>query len=191
MATKVEIEVVGISLNKNNSTPFIVILGEKDSDVRMPVIIGASEAQAIAVALEHISVPRPLTHDSFAAMARLYDIKLLEVFIYNYENGVFSSEMVFSKDDEIKRLDSRTSDAIAIALRMNSPIYTTKSIISEAKIIFNDDNVPDIEEKEKRPLKELTIDKLNLLLDESVKREDYETAAQIHAEIKQRKETQS
>ncbi|MEG1574481.1 MAG: DUF151 domain-containing protein [Bacteroidales bacterium] len=191
MATKVEIEVVGISLNKNNSTPFIVILGEKDSDVRMPVIIGASEAQAIAVALEHISVPRPLTHDSFAAMARLYDIKLLEVFIYNYENGVFSSEMVFSKDDEIKRLDSRTSDAIAIALRMNSPIYTTKSIISEAKIIFNDDNVQDIEEKEKRPLKELTIDKLNLLLDESVKREDYETAAQIHAEIKQRKETQS
>lgn len=187
---RVKIEVVGISLNKNNSSPFIVILGEKESKVRIPIIIGASEAQSIAIALEHISVPRPLTHDSFATLVRLFDIKLTEVFIYNYEDGVFSAEMAFTKGDETKRMDSRASDAIAMALRMNSPIYTTKEIINEAGITFDSEDEQYEENREKQSLKDLDIDELNSLLDETVKKENYEMAAQIHAEINKRKEKQ-
>lgn len=121
------------------SGAYALVLSEENGVRRIPIIVGTAEAQSIAIALEQIVPPRPLTHDLFARLMQTLDIKLLEVFIYKFEEGVFFSELVVGGENKIFRIDSRTSDAIAIALRMNCDIYTTEAIIRECGVVLEDD----------------------------------------------------
>ena len=132
---RVKLRVMGISYSPMQSGAFALLLAvEGDSALRIPVVIGPAEAQAIAMRLEHKTSPRPMTHDLFASFAQAFGIRLLEVFIYRFEDGIYSSEMTFSDGDRTVKLDARTSDAIAVAMRTGAPIYTTPDIVDETGI---------------------------------------------------------
>jgi bifunctional DNase/RNase len=141
------------------SGAYALILSE-DGPRRIPVIVGVSEAQSIAIALEALRPPRPLTHDLFVRFANAFQIRLLEVMIYKFDDGIFYSEMVFSDGTNEIRIDSRTSDAVAVALRMKADIYTLESIIQKCGIILDERNSP---EKEKETLlsKQLNPDEID------------------------------
>ena len=139
MDDRVKLKVMGITYSQIQNGAYALVLAEENGDRRIPIIIGTAEAQSIAIRLEHLTPPRPMTHDLFASFAQGFGIRLREVFVYHYEDGVFSSELLFDDGTRQIRIDSRTSDAIAIALRTQSPIYTTEKIISEAGIIFQED----------------------------------------------------
>ena len=139
MDDRVKLKVMGITYSQIQNGAYALVLAEENGDRRIPIIIGTAEAQSIAIRLEHLTPPRPMTHDLFASFAQGFGIRLREVFVYHYEDGVFSSELLFDDGTRQIRIDSRTSDAIAIALRTQSPIYTTEKIISEAGIIFQEE----------------------------------------------------
>lgn len=125
---------MGISYNPMQDGAFGLLLAAEGSNKRIPIIIGAAEAQAIAIVIENINPQRPMTHDLFATLAHAFGVELKEVFIYNFEDGIFSAEMTFSDGDRQVTLDSRTSDAVAIAIRTGAPIYTTPAILEETGI---------------------------------------------------------
>jgi bifunctional DNase/RNase len=137
--TRIKLRVQGLTNSQVQSGAYALVLSEENGVRRIPIIVGTAEAQSIAIALEQIVPPRPLTHDLFARLMQTLDIKLLEVFIYKFEEGVFFSELVVGGENKIFRIDSRTSDAIAIALRMNCDIYTTEAIIRECGVVLEDD----------------------------------------------------
>ena len=139
MDDRVKLKVMGITYSQIQNGAYALVLAEENGDRRIPIIIGTAEAQSIAIRLEHLTPPRPMTHDLFASFAQGFGIRLREVFVYHYEDGVFSSELLFDDGTRQIRIDSRTSDAIAIALRTQSPIYTTEKIINEAGIIFQEE----------------------------------------------------
>ncbi len=139
MNTRIKLRVQGLTNSQVQSGAYALVLSEENGVRRIPIIVGTAEAQSIAIALEQIVPPRPLTHDLFARLMQTLDIKLLEVFIYKFEEGVFFSELVVGGENKIFRIDSRTSDAIAIALRMNCDIYTTEAIIRECGVVLEDD----------------------------------------------------
>ena len=118
MDTRIKLRVQGLTNSQIQSGAYALILAEEDGVRRIPIIVGTSEAQSIAIALERITPPRPLTHDLFATFAQAFGVRLCEVFIYKFEDGVFYSELLFEDGIKQIRLDSRTSDAIAIALRV-------------------------------------------------------------------------
>lgn len=134
MDKKVRLSLMGLSYTPMQDGAFALLLAAEGTDKRIPVIIGAAEAQAIAVVLENINPQRPMTHDLFATMAHGFGIELKEVFVYRFEDGIFSSEMTFSDGDRTITLDSRTSDAVAVAIRTGAPIYTTQQIVDETGI---------------------------------------------------------
>ncbi|MDR2969426.1 MAG: bifunctional nuclease family protein [Tannerellaceae bacterium] len=138
MNTRVELRVQGLTNSQIQSGAYALILAEENTSRRIPVIVGTAEAQSIAIALESITPPRPLTHDLFVSFAKVMGVVLKEVFIYKFEDGVFYSELLFTDGTREIRLDSRTSDAIAIALRMKSRIYTTEAIMHECGVDLND-----------------------------------------------------
>ncbi len=137
MDQKVRLKVQGLTNSQVQSGAYALILSEKGPR-RIPVIVGVSEAQSIAIALEGLNPPRPLTHDLFIHLAQAFQIYLSEVFIYKFEDGVFYSELVFWDGTRETRIDSRTSDAIAIALRINCPIYTLESIIQQCGVVIDE-----------------------------------------------------
>lgn len=183
-----------------------MILAEENGARRIPIIVGTSEAQSIAIALEHITPPRPLTHDLFVTFAQAFGIQLREVFIYKFEDGVFYSELLFDDGITQVRLDSRTSDAIAIALRVKCDIYTTDQIVTECGVVLEEvssmsdkdddeysllDKEPeDIEDEEelKKWLSLLDEEELTERLDEAVSDENYEYAKMYKDEIRRREE---
>lgn len=134
MEDRIRIKMMGLSYNPLQNGAFALLLSAEGTNKRIPVIIGAPEAQAIALALENITPPRPMTHDLFVSFANAYGVELKEVFIYNFEDGIFSAEMTFSDGERSITLDARTSDAIAIAIRTSTPIYTTPAIIETTGI---------------------------------------------------------
>lgn len=136
MSTKIKLYVQGLSSSQAQSGAYALILAEEDGERRIPVIVGISEAQSIAIALEHISPPRPLTHDLFVAFGEAVGVRLKEVFVRLFEDGIYYSELVYEKDGDEIRLDSRTSDAIGIALRSDCSIYTTEQVIRECGMII-------------------------------------------------------
>lgn len=142
MDEKVKLKVQGLTNSQMQSGAYALILSE-DGPRRIPVIIGVAEAQSIAVALEGLRPPRPLTHDLFIRFASAYQISLQEVLIYKFEDGVFYSEMVFSDGADEVRIDSRTSDAIAIAIRMHCDIYTYESIVQKCGIVLDEREMAD------------------------------------------------
>ena len=207
----IKLEIHGISYSENLSGAFALVLNESKGIRKLPVVIGGFEAQAIALALQkNIKTSRPLTHELFKGFADKFEIKLKKVIIHKLVDGVFLSNMVCEKDGDTVIIDSRTSDAIAMALRFNAPIFTYESILNEVgfesdfkyekKIDFNEEDVfLNLEKKDDESLKEISykseniklenmsLKKLNEMLDKSLAKEDYEFSAKIRDEIKSRK----
>jgi bifunctional DNase/RNase len=200
----IKLNVLGISYSQTQSGAYALILTEENGDRRIPIIVGGFEAQSIAIELEGLKPPRPLTHDLFLSFARVFGIAVKEVVIYKLEEGVFYSQLLCDNGTEKITLDARTSDAIALALRFKCPIYTTEEIITKAGIVldFDSDAVTASEqEKTESPedpgefkprrsssaeFKGLSDKELKEQLEEAVGKEDYEKASLIRDEIKRR-----
>ncbi len=182
-----KLSVLGLSYSQTQSGAYALILAEENGNRRLPIIIGSPEAQSIAIHLENLQPPRPLTHDLFLALANQYSIKLLKVHIYKLEEGIFYSEIVFELNNVKVRIDARTSDAVALALRFNSPIFTTEDILEKAGVVIDfEDDTP--AEKPEIVIQEgeyagFDMEDLNIMLNEAIATEDYEKASQIRDEI--------
>lgn len=196
---RIQLEVMGISYTPLQSGAFALLLAQVDGPYRIPMVIGATEAQSIAIRLEGIVTPRPITHDLFSSLAHAFSIDLQEVYIYKFENGIFYSEMIFTDGQKEVVLESRASDAIAIALRTGAPIFTTKEIMYQTGTILEtkkfDLDTGDIEPDDEYDTTdsgiespdEMTDEQLKEYLDRLIAEEDYEKAAKISEIIKKRK----
>lgn len=197
--SRVKLNIVGLSTGQISGS-YTLILGEENSNRKLPIVIGSFEAQAIAVEIEKIVPFRPMTHDLFLNFCQSFDITIHEIVIYSLNEGVFHAKMICEHMGEIKEIDARTSDSIALAVRFKCPIYTYEDIMDAAGIVFNEDmneQLPDdIQEKEVKLAREtkedksaytrMTLDQLNQLLENALTSEDYGTAARIRDEIKRR-----
>ncbi len=188
---KIELKIVGLSYSHSQSSAYALILGEVNGNRRLPIIVGGLEAQAIAIEVEKLKPARPLTHDLFKTFAETFDIEIREVIINKFQEGIFYSILVCDKNGETIEIDSRTSDAVAIALRFNSPIYTYESIMSVGGIIL-DPKDEALEQTVDRPFEESEFSDLNATdLDDqllkAIENEDYERASIIRDEILRRK----
>ncbi len=148
MAKKIKVIVQGLTSSQVQSGAYALILAEAEGPYRIPIIVGTAEAQSIAIALERLVPPRPLTHDLFVSFTHSFGILLQEVYIYKFEDGVFYSEMVLFDGERQVRIDSRTSDAIAIALRLKAPVFTTDEIVRECGLILEEPDANDEDEEE-------------------------------------------
>jgi bifunctional DNase/RNase len=192
---KIHLEVIGMSYSQSQSTAYALILGEKDGKRRLPIIIGGFEAQSIAIELEKIKTPRPLTHDLFHSFADAFKITLKEVIINKFSEGIFYALLVFSNGKSETELDSRTSDAIALALRFGCPIYTFESIMAAASIVIEEEADDRKEaggsEEPVRPepedFSEVPMDDLKQMLEDAIINEEYERASRVRDELKKRK----
>lgn len=197
---KIKLNVLGISYSQTQTGAYALILTEEQGNRRIPIIIGGFEAQAIAIQLEGLNPPRPLTHDLFHNFALAFNINLLEVNIYRLSEGVFYSKLICNDGDKELSVDARTSDAIALALRFRCPIFTSDDIMEQAGIILDENQVmeEDLEQDDlysadsassgrAEDLVELTVQELKTMLDEAIKSENYERASIIRDEMKRRK----
>jgi len=191
---KVPLNVLGISYSQTQTGAYALVLGEENGNRRIPIIIGGFEAQAIAIQLEGLKPPRPLTHDLFYNFAMEYGIVVDTVYIFRLEEGIFYSKLICTNAGKRVELDARTSDAIALALRFCCPIYTTSEIMDRAGIVFTNEPqspgqpVPVREPVKKKPnLQYMDISELENLLNEAITSENYEHASKIRDEIKRRK----
>lgn len=175
MDNKVQIGVISVAGTPNNNRIFAMIMGEKDGGRYFPIIVNEAEAQSVVVQIQRISVPRPTVHDAFADFIRQSGRSLDEVFIYNVLNGVFYAHLIFS-DGLVT--EARAADAVALSLRFSCPIYTLESIIESENI------VPDIENAMKKSIKN-DIEILGKKLEQAIKDEDYEKAAELRDAIKE------
>jgi len=190
---KIRLKIAGLSYSQTRHGAYALILEEEDGNRRLPVIIGTSEAQSIAIQLEGLKPFRPLTHDLFVSMANSFHIEVIEVNIVKLEEGIFYSEIICKKEHAKIKIDSRTSDAIAIALRFHAPIYVKESIIDKAGMMIDDDEKqktePDKDKSaEKKDYKDLSDKELNKMMQKAINNEDYETASKIRDELNKRKE---
>lgn len=191
---KIELKIIGLSYSQTQSGAYALVLSEKKGSRRLPIIIGGFEAQSIAIELEKMKPTRPLTHDLFKTFADSFEIKVLEIVIYNLVEGVFYAKIICQQEDNVVEIDARTSDAIAIGIRMNCPVYTFEHILSSAGILLENENIDEIEEddfienKEESISKDLTVEELEKLLNEALENEDYEKASEIRDEINKRKQ---
>jgi uncharacterized protein len=200
---KVKLNVLGISYSQTQTGAYALVLAEENGRRRIPIIVGGFEAQAIAIQLEGLKPPRPLTHDLFLNFAHTFNIDLLEITVYKLEEGVFYSKLTCDNGQRIIEIDARTSDAIALALRFKCPIYTTEEILKKAGIILDfekesavqppaEQNVPtrSIHVQDSTftdELKNNNLQELKDLLNEAISEEDYEKASLIRDEINRRK----
>lgn len=192
---KIRLNILGLSVSQTQSGAYALVLAEENGDRRIPIIIGPVEAQAIAIQLEGLKPPRPLTHDLIKNMALAFDITLLEVSIYKLEEGIFFSELLCEMNGKEIRIDSRTSDAVALALRFRCPIFTTEEILKKAGIVLEleDENSPirsfaddDIGPTGSSTYAQYSQNELKEMLSDAIQNEDYEKASLIRDEIKKR-----
>jgi uncharacterized protein len=192
---RVKLKVMGISYSQTQSGAYALILIEENGDRRIPIIIGGFEAQAIVIKLENLDPPRPLTHDLFKRFADEFNISVIEVMIYKLEEGVFFSRLVCNNGEKEYSIDSRTSDAVALALRFGCPIYISEDILEKAGITISpsDSDTPasgemdNLLEPESSKYDSYSDEDLYKMIDEAVKTEDYERAAAVRDEIDKRK----
>ena len=185
----------GISYSQTQSGAYALLLEHEETGVKLPVVIGNFEAQSISLGLEKdLRPPRPLTHDLFTKFVNSTHYTLESVIIYQIIDGVFFSNLNFknTENGEELILDARTSDAVAMAVRFDAPIYTTEQVLNEAGILLEIDNnseLPEPEEaleSETSDLKKLSTEELQILLDDAVREEDYDSAMEIQEELKRR-----
>ena len=193
------LKVLGISYSHTQSGAYALVLAQVGGPIRIPVVIGASEAQSIAMKIEGITPPRPMTHDLMANFCRAFGMGLKEVFIYKFEDGIFYSEMTFSDSEREVSLDARTSDAIALAMRMGAPIFTTRAIMEETGFVMevegredqaqNEDDGSDdsIQAMRVPDLERYSIEELEKTLARLIEREEYEEAARVSEILKRKK----
>lgn len=194
---KIRLNILGLSVSQTQSGAYALVLAEENGERRIPIIIGPVEAQAIAIQLEGLKPPRPLTHDLIKNMAMAFDIALLEVTIYKLEEGIFYSELLCEMNGKEINIDSRTSDAVALALRFRCPIYTTEEILKKSGIILdleNEDspvknmsNNDDFGEPDVSTYAQYSAKELNEMINDAIQHEDYEKASIIRDELKKRK----
>jgi bifunctional DNase/RNase len=195
---KIGLDIITLSHSVTQSNNYAVILGEQKGERRLPIVIGSFEAQSIAVALEQMVPSRPLTHDLFKNTLETFNIDLKEVIINNLLDGIFYAKLICIKDGEVLEIDSRTSDALAMAVRFECPIYTYEFILESAGILLDDSETEAMEsepvkrrpspvKKETSSLSSYSEDALDKLLEEVLGNEDYERAAEIRDEMNRRK----
>ena len=199
----VELKIQGISYSDNTSGAFALILQETNGSRKLPIVIGGFEAQAIAIGLEKkIKTSRPLTHELFKSFADKFGIKLNHIIISKLKDGVFFSNIVLENNGDLIRIDSRTSDAIALSIRFNAPIFVKKDILDKAgfdddekyskEINFTDDNFFKDENSKKsfiksKDIKKISTNNIKKMLENSLQNEDYEMAAKLRDELNSRK----
>lgn len=188
---KIELEIVALSHSVSHSHNYAVVLAESSGDRRLPIVIGNFEAQAIAVAMERMTANRPLTHDLFKNTLDKFQIELREVIITNLVEGVFYARLVCDRAGEIVEIDSRTSDALALAVRFGCPIYVYEFVLDEAGVVLESEapEHPPSQREEDRPkgLSSYSVESLSKMLDQVLGEENYERAAEIRDEINRRK----
>ncbi len=190
---KIELEIVALSHSITQTHSYAVVLGEINGLRRLPIVIGGFEAQAIAVALERMSPSRPLTHDLMKNFMMAFNVELHEIVINDLQEGIFYSKLICSSSNDTVEIDSRTSDALALAVRFGCPIYTYDNILDQAGVLMEDDGKKNKENTSitsesggSDNLKALSLDELNTLLSEVLEQEDYIKAIAIRDEIKSR-----
>lgn len=198
---KIKLEILGLSSSQSQSGSFALVLGEEKGNRRLPIIIGMFEAQAIAIEIEKIVPNRPMTHDLFKSFASSFKFTIKEIVISDLKEGVFYAKIVCTDGSKSVEIDARPSDAIAIGIRFNVPIFTYEAILSEAGIVLSesneDEDIPSKTESSKNiissskpsspnSLKDFSFDKLKELLNEALEKEDYEKAAKIRDELNKR-----
>ena len=184
----VELAVNRISYSQSQNGAYALILEEIDGKRKLPIVIGGFEAQSIAIALDkEIQPPRPLTHDLFKNFSNNYDIKIKQVIIHKLVDGIFFSSVICVRNKEEEIFDARTSDAIALALRFESPIYTYDKILDKAGIILKKEIKDKKQKKFDESFKGFSIKQLNKKISKAIEEEDYELAAKLRDEINQRK----
>ena len=193
---KVNLEIIGLTYSESSTGAYVMILGDKNSQRRMPIVIGSAEAESIAVGIDHQRKGRPLTHDLFLRFAKEFGIEIMEVVINRFRDGVYYAMLVCKQGDDLTMIDARPSDAIAIAVRIGCEIYAYESVMEEAGIIMDDLEKPSDDDSDDEPinigmdktsLDLLDMDTLEELLQEAIDNEDYQRAAQIRDEINSRK----
>lgn len=186
---KIELQVLNISNSQAQAGAYAMVLGEIDGPRQLPVIIGSAEAQSMMIEMKGIIPPRPLTHTLFSSVLKVLGVNLLRVLIYKAENGVFYSYLYMKTEETILRIDARTSDAVALALRMNAPIFVYDDIL-EAECLKTEHGATAGEDKdsdkEALPQKK-TLEQLKTALQDAINEEDYERAAQLRDIINQHK----
>jgi len=199
---KVRLEIVGLSYSQTQSGAYALVLGESTGSRRLPIIIGGFEAQAIAIELEKMTPTRPLTHDLFKAFSETFSIEVTEILIYNLVEGIFYAKLVCTDGTREVEIDARTSDAIALAVRFNCPIYTYEFILKSAGIVLDDETLPSSESSVAAPAEEVissstpegeyhskSTEELKNLLQTALDEEQYELASKIRDEINNRKQS--
>jgi uncharacterized protein len=193
---KIRLEILGLSASQSQPGTFALVLGEVNGNRRLPIIIGGFEAQAIAMEIENIKPNRPLTHDLIVSIASSFDIDMEEVVISDLRDGVFYSKIIFHLGIDVKEVDARPSDAIAVAVRYKAPIYTTETVLQEAGIVVQDaqpratvEKVEDAAPAESSTSgKQLSLNQqikmLTTQIEDAINREDYEKAARLRDDIK-------
>ena len=202
---KIRLKVLGISYRHIQSGAYALILSQVGGPYKIPVVIGAAEAQSIAIRMEKIITPRPMTHDLFVSFAHAFGVKLKQIFIYKFEDGIFSSELTFADEERTVVLDARTSDAISLAMRTNAPIFTTKSILDETGFLMeevgeaSDDagSEPDGDSalgkadetgfNHEPKLEQYTVEELERTLKKLIEAENYEQAAKVSEVLKRKR----
>jgi len=195
---KIELEIVALSHSITQTHSYAVVMGEVNGLRRLPIVIGGFEAQAIAVALEKMQPSRPLTHDLMKNFMVAFNLELHEIIICDLQEGIFYSKLVCSSEKDTVEIDSRTSDALALAVRFGCPIYTYENILDSAGILMEETTgkkkkskeakeVPVQETGTNEDLKSMTLEELNILLNEVLENEDYIRAIAIRDEINNRR----
>ena len=183
---RVSLSILGLSTSQSQMGAYALILQEEDGRARIPIVIGATEAQSIAIALEGLKPPRPLTHDLFLDLSNAYGIALLEVEINKIEEGVFYSKLTFKNNGNKIFIDARTSDAVALAIRFNAPIYATKAVLDKAGIVMDIELPEDSSQTKELPKKiskKTLISNLEKELKTAIEQENYEEASRIQKEL--------
>jgi bifunctional DNase/RNase len=195
---KIELEIVALSHSITQTHSYAVVLGEVNGLRRLPIVIGGFEAQAIAVALEKMQPSRPLTHDLLKNFMNAFGVDLVEIIINDLQEGIFFAKLVCASENDTVEIDSRTSDALALAVRFGCPIYTFENILESAGILMEEtsgkkkkvgssETLEDVKATSSEDLKGMTLEELNTLLNEVLESEDYIRAIAIRDEINSRK----
>lgn len=195
---KIPLDIVGLSYSQTQSGAYALVLGEQDGNRRLPIIIGGFEAQAIAIEMEDMTPSRPLTHDLFKSFADSFDILIEEVLIYNLIEGIFHAKLLCRQGDTTVEIDTRTSDAVALAVRFKCTIYTHEFILKDAGIVLDEDDEKTetkskptstkVAKTEKKGIASLSLTELNNKLEVALDTENYEEASKLRDEINKRNE---